>query len=162
MGFQNDPWTYRFFPAELMFFLSGMISFRIYSRFRDRIPLSCGRVVCFCVIAATVVFQYAPGGSVKMMAYFALVTLGLPFIFRVTRSSRADRQLGEMSYPIYLSHILVFGVASSLPILAEHVLLLRVTALSTTFLVSFVVVRTVTRSLEEFRQRRTRAIPSFA
>ena len=162
LGFTNDPWTYRFFPSELMFFLSGMISFRIYSRFRDRLPLSYARAVWIMVIAATVLFQYFPGGSVKMMGYFALVTLGLPFIFTATRRSRADRQLGEMSYPVYLSHLLVFAVADTLPILAGHKVVLRLTVLFGTFLVSFVLVKKVSRSLEEFRQRRTSAVAMLA
>jgi peptidoglycan/LPS O-acetylase OafA/YrhL len=145
-----------------MFFVSGMISFRIYSRYRERIPIGYARIVWATVLTVTVVFQYLPGGSIKLMFYFAFVVLGLPFIFRATRRNAADRQLGEMSYPVYLSHLLVYAVASSLPIFSGRVVFLRLTALSGTYLVSFLLVKTVSRSLEEFRQGRANAVLSGA
>jgi peptidoglycan/LPS O-acetylase OafA/YrhL len=157
LGFHHDPWTYRFFPSELMFFVSGMLSFRIYSHSSPGLDLRWSRLVWFSLIAATVVFQYLPGGSIKLMAYFILVFLGLPFVFRATRKSVIDRQLGEMSYPIYLSHLVVFAFFNSFPMFARNNLLLQITSLSTTIFVSFLLVRFVSRSLEGFRQRRATA-----
>jgi peptidoglycan/LPS O-acetylase OafA/YrhL len=31
-GLQHDPWTYRFFPTEIAFFLCGNLSYRIFKR----------------------------------------------------------------------------------------------------------------------------------
>jgi peptidoglycan/LPS O-acetylase OafA/YrhL len=32
-------------------------------------------------------------------------------VFSLTRANRVDRYLGELSYPVYLSHLLVISVA---------------------------------------------------
>ncbi|HEX8459954.1 MAG TPA: acyltransferase [Segetibacter sp.] len=34
LGLKNDPWTFRFFPTELIFFLLGTVSYHIYKRLR--------------------------------------------------------------------------------------------------------------------------------
>jgi hypothetical protein len=31
-GFNYDPWTYRFFPFEISFFVIGIFSFRFYKK----------------------------------------------------------------------------------------------------------------------------------
>ena len=40
-------------------------------------------------------------------------------IFALTRSSKLDRWLGDMSYPIYLSHVPVFAAMTALGLLAS-------------------------------------------
>jgi peptidoglycan/LPS O-acetylase OafA/YrhL len=40
--------------------------------------------------------------------YLAAVPIGIPFLFHLTRRSAIDRGLGELSYPLYLVHILIF------------------------------------------------------
>lgn len=35
-GYNYSPWTYRFFPTELLFFMLGALSYKIYCKLKDR------------------------------------------------------------------------------------------------------------------------------
>jgi peptidoglycan/LPS O-acetylase OafA/YrhL len=56
---------------------------------------------------------YAPShiGRLRLPSAYWLVIIAtifaLPFVFHFTRNIRLDRNLGELSYPIYLGHLLV-------------------------------------------------------
>ena len=44
LGWSYDPWTYRFFPLEIAFFLAGSLAYNLYSRAkrpRDCLAGSC-------------------------------------------------------------------------------------------------------------------------
>jgi peptidoglycan/LPS O-acetylase OafA/YrhL len=115
-GFNFDPWSYRFFPNELALFLSGAISYKMYRRIRlSKIPgyalVGCGLIP----LAATLYFPYfIPGnlGWMKIFAYLFVLTLTLPFLFLLTGRVRFDRFIGELSYPIYLIHIMLITLFS--------------------------------------------------
>ena len=108
VGLNHDPWTYRFFPTELLFFLAGIISYRIYSRLKNyNLDKQKLLWVMLFVYALTIGFQFIPGVVIKQWLYYTIIMLSLPFIFIYTQRSRVDRFLGELSYPIYISHLLV-------------------------------------------------------
>jgi peptidoglycan/LPS O-acetylase OafA/YrhL len=44
---------------------------------------------------------------VRPVLLFALIFFSLPFLFEFQRKNRIDNLLGQLSYPIYLWHILV-------------------------------------------------------
>jgi peptidoglycan/LPS O-acetylase OafA/YrhL len=39
--------------------------------------------------------------------------LGLPWLFAATRTQRIDRLLGELSYPVYICHVLIIWVVGT-------------------------------------------------
>jgi peptidoglycan/LPS O-acetylase OafA/YrhL len=89
-GLSEDPWSYRFFPIELVFFVLGIISHRHIPN-GGLIPwIACIAGVCF----------------FPNILLLPLVALCLPSAFMVTRNWRLDRLLGDLSYPLYLSHLL--------------------------------------------------------
>jgi peptidoglycan/LPS O-acetylase OafA/YrhL len=110
------PWQQRLFPAEIMFFVLGMLSFR-RSKEIQRITRT-GRG-CLLIVSALIIF----GGWLRpigfpwpdpatiwpssllmgLIFYFAL-----PGMFSLTSRSRVDRLIGELSYPIYLVHVTVW------------------------------------------------------
>jgi peptidoglycan/LPS O-acetylase OafA/YrhL len=114
-----DPWTYRFAPTELLLFLAGVLAYRLY-RHLDGKKVS--RVFCKCVAIAILllclVFTRIPMQvSVRQWGFYCVVCAGLPFMFLATRSSKIDRLIGELSYPLYLSHALFL---TFLPALLQH------------------------------------------
>jgi len=112
-GLDHDPWTYRFFPAELHLFLSGIVAYKIYIFIKDKhlynkylytifflnvaLILSCSFIREYFNISENL-FDY-----LFMILFFA----SLPFIFKLCKSWRFDSKIGELSYPVYISHLFV-------------------------------------------------------
>lgn len=109
IGLSFDPWTYRFFPIEIGSFVFGMLVFRSMSQRRTSITTQ--RIAFAGLIVLTLIFSALPGGWMTRVAFYAYCGWALPLAFQLTRSNRIDRYLGELSYPIYLVHLLVISVA---------------------------------------------------
>jgi peptidoglycan/LPS O-acetylase OafA/YrhL len=122
-----DPWVYRFAPAEMMLFAAGGATYFIGREVCSRLPrfavILAGLI---CVTGAALVTigngylhpriaEYF-GNTYSPILYlqdpFTLLgfVLACPFLFYGTRHIAADRLIGELSYPIYVSHFLVGGV----------------------------------------------------
>ncbi len=156
-GFDSDSWAYYFFPTELAFFLLGMFSYKIYARISTRsIPTNFSVATFIFVIALTIfitVIRYIP--IVKAVGYFLIVAAGIPFVFYLTKENKFDRWLGEFSYAIYISHILVRTVlADFLSITGKEDPRFGWWVASGSFLLSFVLLHLVIYPIEKFRQQR--------
>lgn len=105
-------WQYRFFPAELAFFLAGGLAYRLQPHlWRMLNNRWTGLGMCTAAIALTAFFSSIPAPlPVKAVLYFVLVFAAIPFLFNTTKDSRVDRFIGELSYPLYLVHGLVLEV----------------------------------------------------
>lgn len=115
MLFENrfDPWSYRFFPSELMYFLCGSLAYQL-SKTTD--PLSSNwnafvvRWVSFLLIlAAGTIGRYGLDGRTLFFSpiVIGIIFLVLPKLFLLTKNIRVDKYIGELSYPLYISHMLV-------------------------------------------------------
>ena len=104
-------WTYTFFPSTVAFFLLGHFAMRAGSRWpvlQNPIP---GAVF---TVAAFVSMCFGPGASFDSARFWMAViffTAGLPGLFAATKKNRPLNYIGNLSYPFYLVHILVFIVA---------------------------------------------------
>jgi peptidoglycan/LPS O-acetylase OafA/YrhL len=104
-----DPWTHRFFPFELPYFLLGSLSYTIYTYFKakaidSRIGFSLLFVMIACIIAYNEIFY---GNFLKTYIFYAYVFISLPFIFISFKNIKWDRWIGELSFSIYISHHLI-------------------------------------------------------
>ncbi|MFN8344136.1 MAG: acyltransferase [Spirosomataceae bacterium] len=111
-----DPWTYRFFPTELAYFLMGSLAYKFYiAQKKWQIPqlylvglyvfmvaFTIFYMEIFKLLAVRPLYQ-----SLLHLIYAVSFVVFLPFIFRLTARHRLDRQIGELSYPIYMVHALV-------------------------------------------------------
>lgn len=114
-SFNHDPWTYRFFPAELLFFLLGKISYDIYTKIRTvQIPRVMLWGTLFSVLLVTIFYCWLPFN--KPYLYFIGFFLSLPLIFILSKKSKIDTYIGELSYPIYISHVFLLLIIQSLKI----------------------------------------------
>lgn len=109
MGLANDPWPTRFYPMELAFFVAGAICFKAYVAIPwPRIPKKALSVPLLLVLAMTV---FAEG--VNIWAFYACFALAMPFVFQFTKHNAFDRKIGDLSYPMYISHLLVLWTLSA-------------------------------------------------
>lgn len=105
-GLNSDPWTYRFFPFEIALFLCGMLAQRFHARTDwqafPREKLS--RIGWICLAVFCLSGPFRPSRIAIFLVAMAW-TFAIPYLFELTRRSRIDRAIGELSYPVYLVHV---------------------------------------------------------
>ncbi len=106
LGFNHDPWQYRFFPFEILFFIAGIIAYRVYARFCMGGLYIHPILLVFPIFLFTIFFKYFP----NIIFYYLIVFISIPFLFKFTKNNKFDRFLGELSYPLYLCHFLIIDI----------------------------------------------------
>lgn len=108
LGFEMDPWTYRFFPFELPLFIFGVLSFRFMQVLTKSTVKSreVGSLVLISMAVCLFAWPYVPTSPSfgAIPPFYFIFALCIPVLFELTKNSKLDRYLGEMSYPIYLTH----------------------------------------------------------
>lgn len=112
----NDPWTYRFFPTELALFLAGAFSHQVLlPLYRERMSAARMEKLTFSItlgmISLTLVYWILPGAELlKTLGLLAIFIVLIPFTFLFQKHYKWDRRIGELSYPIYICHMLVIYI----------------------------------------------------
>jgi peptidoglycan/LPS O-acetylase OafA/YrhL len=113
-GLQHDPWEYRFFPTELALFLGGNISYHIYQKIRSA---AVNENVLLFVSSLPFLFlfflQFRAETEFLKWSFYAIIIFSIPFLMLATQKIKFDMQLGELSYPIYISHLLILSILGS-------------------------------------------------
>jgi len=114
----HDPWTYRFFPTELAFFLFGALAQQLllpfYQTFSNRGQLYLAKMATAFMVIYSLLYPVVPGGGiVKSIILFGTFILVVPLAFIFQNHVKWDRKIGELSYPIYIGHVLVIGTLSA-------------------------------------------------
>jgi peptidoglycan/LPS O-acetylase OafA/YrhL len=112
-------WSYAFFPSNIMFFLMGHFIRCAGDKFAG---LSRGWVGLTLVLASVSIFltRWVGLDSFDFWLAAALFTASLPGLFAATKDSKLLNALGDLSYPVYLTHVIVFHVASTATPLTAH------------------------------------------
>jgi peptidoglycan/LPS O-acetylase OafA/YrhL len=153
-GLQHDPWTYRFFPTELFFFLLGTIAYRIYKKIEGKgVKETYLKIIYFSILILTFSYSWIPI-PYKMYIYFLLFFFSVPFIFILSKHWKKDRYMGELSYPIYISHILVLmGVKSIFPSEKDG---MGLVVIILSILFSVLLHEAIAKKIERIRQKRVK------
>lgn len=120
LGWKNDPWEYRFFPFELSLFLLGMLSQRLYRVLPQQIKNISLKSLGNYVLASALFIGILAGASkgveligtytgyhYAVLIFYSLWALAIPVLFCIFGEYKYDRFIGELSYPVYLSHLIV-------------------------------------------------------
>ncbi len=119
LGYRSANWGYHFFPATLCLFLLGSLSYHLGKALKPRLPLKplgIGFLALFLgyslysIIDLGGIFYAANYDEADLWLVYLIFAVSLPCIFELTCSWRVDRGLGELSYPVYLSHSLIIGI----------------------------------------------------
>jgi peptidoglycan/LPS O-acetylase OafA/YrhL len=143
LGFDGDPWNYRFFPFELGTFLLGVLSYRAW---RERPETANFSAVGFLALSGLLFFialyHYIPlDASDKRWLFLLLMAFSLPRIFEATRHSALDRRIGDLSYPLYIVHLLCFSLLGPLLVGPWRTPLLIASALACAILLAIAIER---------------------
>ena len=119
-GLGSDPWSYRFFPFELATFCVGMLSYSVYeyckrtlsfqgfSSFKGFLVLSASTLVVLYIAARGVGFlSRIDQGKYSVLVIYPFWGMMVAALFFVSRRNMYDRIIGELSFPVYLTHVLV-------------------------------------------------------
>lgn len=165
IGYTNDPWTYRFFPSELALFLLGTVSYRLYDSYKIHkykvLNFNPTPIILLSLFTIIIFYQFIPRnfwfggfGHVVNWLFYGFVCLSIPFVFDFSKSSKIDSRIGELSYPVYISHILVIASISPFLSLAGGQKYKGEWAVIFTILVSYILVRLISDPIEKIRQSR--------
>ena len=112
-GLNDSNWRFRFFPSELMFFLTGYLAYLLYRKCccfnpskRNRYP-----ALFSTLILLTFVLKQPISYAVHTFLLIILCLTAIPYLFYSFRHDVYDRLIGEMSYPLYLIHPLFISIA---------------------------------------------------
>lgn len=118
-GLNENPYHARFFPFEILFFLSGILAYRLYESknmiayiLKGRVggAIALGYMLCVVFFYDLVKLFPAPSAYGGFKDYWHSVLLcaltfpALISLFSTTKNSGIDHQLGELSYPVYVVH----------------------------------------------------------
>ena len=113
-GLDFDPWSYRFFPTSICFFLFGVMAWKLGRRFNvDRAPRALATTVWLGMLATMLGWKEV--GEIGTLILVASLAGSLPVIFSLTRVWKWDRWFGDLSFPLYLIHWEVFAITPRLP-----------------------------------------------
>ena len=114
----KDPFTYRFFPTELSLFLFGVFSQQILLpiyKINNLIKMKYVNLITFFVILFILFFHIIPlSYSILSLILILIVVFSLPFISKFQKNYSIDNWISKFSYPIYISHMLIIYVLSSI------------------------------------------------
>ena len=152
LGLNYDPWSYRFFPTELLFFLLGTISYHIYKNISNNIlpKIQLQAILCG-AIGFTFFYSYLSFPFLDKV-YILFLVVSIPFIFFLTKNSQLDRYIGDLSYPVYISHILIINtlVYLDISILKPSGIIVSIMSI----LISVLINKFFANKFERYRQNR--------
>lgn len=159
-GYDSDPWSYRFFPFELALFLAGVLSYRAWAANRERWSGAGARLLALAVPVAVLGYPFVAGEAASVsffspvrLAMLGLLATALPAIHGWSRLSRTDRTIGELSYPLYLGHLLVLGMIGGMSPLAGSPTVRTIGVALVSLALAWVVMRFVDTRIEAVRRR---------
>ena len=149
-------WQGRLFITVLFMFLFGMLAYRAYPVIRV-LPRYMHYAVT-AVMVAGIVFLPNTGWSHSVQSWLIYIgmAIGTPFAFAATGKNTIDRWIGELSYPIYLTHLVVVAgvLIYALPYPSWS-------AIGTTLILSAAILQFVERPVDRWRQKRAAASRLF-
>ena len=134
-GYQFDPWLYRFFPFEFFFFMAGMLSCRLYFRYREHQWFrQLGFPSWIILVGASLLYDaWKTDYLMKQWLFYFLLIIALPAAFNALKKFKVDRLLGDLAYPMYISNFLIINVLMLTEYRQEAVLMISIILLTLLF-----------------------------
>ncbi len=143
-----------FFPTALGVFLLGAISQQmIYPWLRSQSAFflrgTAYAWIAFLVLYIFVLFPKIGSYDLKSGLFVLLVACSLPFLFCYSSKSALDRFIGELSFPVYMTHVICLGLVEHSTLGTSPYIAYWVVIFST--IAAVFLVRLVVNPLDKFR-----------
>jgi peptidoglycan/LPS O-acetylase OafA/YrhL len=171
----QDPWLYRFAPAEMMLFASGGLSYfggrLLYARVPKWTP-PLAAIFALVILASIILGNvyvtpmiqsefgwWSQSLYLMNLPILFLVALACPLLFYGSRKNRADDILGELSYPMYISHLFILHVV--IRYVPASLNFGNVTYVVSVVMFSFLLFLLITLPVDRFRSRFGARVPGL-
>ena len=118
LPFEYNPWRYYFAPSVMCFFLLGHVSYRLGTLSKNEVQKKRFGLIFLLVLPFlgyfTRIHLTRDIDQPETWLFLLVFAAAIPFIFSLTKSSIANSALGNLSYPLYLVHSLVFAAIVAL------------------------------------------------
>ena len=142
-------WQGRFFPTALFLFVFGILAHRTLP-FATRLPRIVGWLANAVLLATIIALPLAHfDDELARWALYVAIAVATPFVFNAFKDFAFDRWIGDLSYPIYLVHLVVIGV-----VLTYEMALPVWVALAGTLLLAAALLMWVDHPIDRWRQVR--------
>jgi peptidoglycan/LPS O-acetylase OafA/YrhL len=152
-----DPWTYRFFPFEIAYFIAGSLAYQFYKRIEFKeISNKIGTgLLLFCLVGVFVLSEIEANETLKNTVFYILCLCSLPFIFKAFKNNAIDRYIGELSFSIYISHhVLVSLFRGYFFTHTEYIPYYGYTVVACSLVLALLLQQTVIKRIENYRHKR--------
>jgi len=148
--------TYFSLPWHLCLFLVGVLSYRLLGHWQ-RVPLRIALGPVIAMMLLTVLYPHYTESATRAdwikIGYWIALFFTLPLLARVSKASRLDEFLGDLSYPIYLANLGIIYTALSLePLQGVSAPLADIIVVVATLGIAVVVVLAVDRPMTLIRR----------
>jgi peptidoglycan/LPS O-acetylase OafA/YrhL len=152
---------YHFFPTLLIFFLLGNLSYTIFEYIKNSTAAYVlGWVSYIGILFTSIVFMFFLGFEHLIIGYsgydtiyhwicYCIFAVLIPFIFMATRDSKIDSFIGQLSYPIYLCHVIVIWLFVDIDFPIDR----GVVVFSVSCIIAVVAVFLIEKPIEQLRKR---------
>ena len=118
-------------------------------------------IIVISYFVVLIFYKYLPGTGIfientKIIAFYLFTGISIPVIFSTTKKSRIDNRIGDLSYPIYIVHMFVIYIVSSLMYNYNLQFNKSIVVIISTIMISFILVKFVSNPVEKFRQNRVK------
>ena len=150
------------FITRFVYFLFGILSYRLYSVIKkknllQKIPaVSKAALPIFIIILFNYFIPIINDSSLKQTItfFYYFILLGcIALLFLNSKNNKFDRALGELSYPVYLSHQLVFKILNTGPLAGKNHELITLSCLAATLFFSYLLVKFIETPIDKIRQK---------
>lgn len=126
LGYHHEPWINKFPLTELVFFLIGIFSYRVYiSNSLAKLTPKIFMAVYFLFLILTIFYDTLPKVldlpiNPLQWGYFFLLAILMPYAFKHFKDNKFDRFIGDLSYPVYISHIFIIYLVRNANLFTDH------------------------------------------
>ena len=109
-NFAGSPFDARFFPFELPYFLVGILLYRYKRDTKLEITIPVKYLYSALFLFVLIFEPIRSGYDLSRTASMAVLVIVAAVVVLFGQSSEFDRKFGELSYPIYISHVFIAQV----------------------------------------------------
>lgn len=154
----QEPWDYRFFPLEIEFFLLGVIISNIFNKYRSLLQtayMRLAQITLYMIFLVSLLsYSFYKWQPINATIFYVLLYLPvLPIAAEFNRKNDIDNYLGQLSYPIYISHILIIHVFGAFYGNYQQDLTWRIFVVLVMLPINAILLRFIVEPIEKYRKR---------